>query len=172
MLPCTGRSDAAVDLAGAAVARGAGPLAGGVEGAAGAAQKRPDHPCGAYRERDCPSASAKPVVSSGGVPEPDSRPDHTVSPQRLVKVNVMPHTDPARRTRAPHRKRTPVQSHLPFLPHESEQAGSIGTGRRERTPGTRCGKKNQSHHVRTLEEGEDEDGDRGRRARQARPRCH
>jgi hypothetical protein len=29
---------------------------------------------------------------------------------------------------------------------------------------------NQSHHVRTLEEGEDEDGDRGRRARQARPR--
>jgi hypothetical protein len=81
-----------------------------------------------------------------------------VSPQRLVKVNVMPHIDPARRTRAPHRKRTPVQSHLPFLPHESEQAGSIGTGRRERTPGTRCRKMNQSHHVRTLEEGEDEDG--------------
>jgi hypothetical protein len=61
-------------------------------------QKRPDHPCGAYRERDCPGASAKPVVSSGGVLEPDSRPGHTVSPQRLVKVNVMPHTDPARRT--------------------------------------------------------------------------
>ena len=62
-------------------------------------QKRPDHPCGAGSERDCPGASAKPVVSSGGVPEPASRPGHTVSGHRLVKLKVVPHTDPAREER-------------------------------------------------------------------------
>jgi hypothetical protein len=59
------------------------------------AQKRPDHPCGAYSERDCPGASSNPVVSSGGVPEPERTPGHTVSAHRLVKVKVMPPTDDA-----------------------------------------------------------------------------
>jgi hypothetical protein len=59
------------------------------------AQKRPDHPCGAYSERDCPGASSNPVDSSGGVPEPERTPGHTVSVHRFVKVKVMPPTDDA-----------------------------------------------------------------------------
>jgi hypothetical protein len=53
------------------------------------AHRRPDHAEGASTARDSPGASAKPVVSSVGVPALDSSPGHTVYAQELVSVNVV-----------------------------------------------------------------------------------
>lgn len=52
-------------------------------------QNRPDHPLGTCKEQDpTPLASSKPVVSSGGLPDPDRIPGHTGKLHLFTKVKV------------------------------------------------------------------------------------
>jgi hypothetical protein len=53
-------------------------------------QKRPDQPVGAWKVRELPFVSAKPVLSSFGLPAPDKIPGHTVKSHLFTNVNVAP----------------------------------------------------------------------------------
>lgn len=52
------------------------------------AQKRPDQPVGAWREREVPLGSSKPVVERVGEPALARIPGQTVKPHRLANVKV------------------------------------------------------------------------------------
>lgn len=56
------------------------------------AQKRPDQPVGAWKERELPLVSSKPVLSSLGLPALARIPGHTVKSHLFTNVNVAPDT--------------------------------------------------------------------------------
>lgn len=61
-------------------------------------QKRPDQPVGAWKEREFPLESSKPVVPNFALPALSSIPGHTVKSHLFISMNFAPETPAHKKT--------------------------------------------------------------------------
>lgn len=64
-------------------------------------QNRPDHPVGAWKVRELPLLSSKPVLSNLPLPALARIPGHTVKSHLFINVNVDPETPAYEKNREP-----------------------------------------------------------------------